>query len=282
MKINCSINGRSVPVSKAKISIFDNSLFYADGLFETFAAIGDNILFIDDHLDRLEKGADLIRLPLPCSRDQIKKWIVTANSRNKAKVKKIRVTVTAGDSAFWAGKSSKPRIMIIVTEYEFPARSFRLSVSPFRVDQDSPFRNIKTLSFIIEMTSRKTAYSSKFDDGILLNRHGNVAETTSANLFWIKNNRLFTPPLVAGCLDGMTRKHIIEMSRACDIPLTIRNITLDELMKADEIFVTSSLKLIIPVKSITVDRVFSFKVGPITKKLKKKFLTYINGGSCES
>lgn len=275
MKINCSINGQSIPKKRARISIFDNSLFYADGLFETFAAIGDNVIFIEDHLDRLERGARLIRLALPCSRDRIRRWIMAANKKNTAPIKKIRVTLTAGDSAFWAGKKSKPRILIIVTEYSFPIQPFRLTVSPYQVDQDSPFRNVKTLSFIIEMTSRKKAYSSRFDDGILLNRSGNVAETTSANIFWVKNGILFTTPLEAGCLDGMTRKHIIEMAEHRNIPCRIRNIKLNDLLKADEVFVTSSLKLIIPVISIKAEKTYKFRVGPLTLELKKMFLDYI-------
>lgn len=276
MKINCSINGKAVPNNRAKISVFDNSLFYADGLFETLLAIGDKVIFLDDHLDRLEKGAALIGINLPVTRDKIRQWINAANLKNSAPVKKVRVTVTAGDSAFWAGKRTDPRIIVIVTEYEIPAKPFRLTVSPFRVDQHSPFRNVKTLSFIIEMTSRKRAYSESFDDGILLNRKGNVAETTSANLFWVKNGVLFTTPLTAGCLEGMTRKHIIELAKTEKIPVKIKNIKLADFLKSDEIFVTSSLKLILPVISITADRKFTYKAGRITKKLKTRLWEFIS------
>ncbi|HHI03178.1 MAG TPA: hypothetical protein ENL22_06625 [candidate division Zixibacteria bacterium] len=275
MRINCSINGKAVPNSQAKISVFDNSLFYADGLFETLMAIGGKPVFLDDHLRRLEKGADLIGIKLPVSIETISRWIVGANKKNEAPVKKIRVTVTAGDSAFWAGKKSAPRIIIIVTEYELPTKPFRLTVSPFRVDGRSPFRNVKTLSFIIEMTSRKQAYSEKYDDAILLNRRGNVAETTSANLFWVKKGVLYTTPLTAGCLEGMTRKHIIDLAKKNDIPARIKNIKLDELLKSDEIFVTSSLKLILPVISIDTDKRHEYRSGPLTKRLKSLLIRYI-------
>ena len=275
MRINCSINGKAVPNSRAKISVFDNSLFYADGLFETLMAIGGKPVFLDDHLRRLEKGADLIGIKLPVSIETISRWIVGANKKNEAPVKKIRVTVTAGDSTFWAGKKSAPRIIIIVTEYELPTKPFRLTVSPFRVDGRSPFRNVKTLSFIIEMTSRKQAYSEKYDDAILINRRDNVAETTSANLFWVKKGVLYTTPLTAGCLEGMTRKHIIDLAKKNDIPARIKNIKLDELLKSDEIFVTSSLKLILPVISIDTDKRYEYRSGPLTKRLKSLLIRYI-------
>lgn len=269
MKINCSINGRPVPREKAKVSVFDNSLFYADGLFETFLAIGDRVIFLEDHLDRLEEGAKLIGLDLPCSRRDIERWIVNTVKKNKAHIKKVRATITAGDSAFWAGEKSKSRIIVIVTDYELLKKPFRLTVAPFRVDQDNPFRKIKTLSFIIEMTSRKRVYASRYDDGILLNRKGNVAETTSANIFWIKNGVLYTPPVSAGCLEGMVRKHILKLAAKNDIPVKVKDTNLANLLKADEIFVTSSIKLIVPVSSITTERLYRYKLGPITRRLKK-------------
>jgi len=275
MRINCSINGKAVPKKQAKISVFDNSLFYAEGLFETFLAVGDRVIFLDDHLDRLERGAALIGIRIPVTRGTISRWINAANKKNKATIKKIRVTVTAGDSAFWAGKDSKPNIIVIVTEYEIPTRPWKLTVSPFRVDDKSPFRNVKTLSFIIEMTSRKQAHMDKYDDGILLNRGGNVAETTSANIFWVKRGTLYTTPINAGCLEGMTRRHIIELARANDIPVKIRNIKLGELLKSDEVFVTSSIKLILPVVSIDTDKRHKYKHGPVTKRLRKLLWEYI-------
>ncbi|UCD16202.1 MAG: aminotransferase class IV family protein, partial [Candidatus Zixiibacteriota bacterium] len=262
MKVNCSINGKVVPRGAAKISIFDNSLFYADGLFETMLALGDRVVFLEDHLDRLEKGADLINLRLPASRSRIAAWIRKTTSLNRARVKKIRLTVTAGDSAFWAGRKTAPRVTVIVTDHHLPSKPFRLMVAPFRVDQDSPFRNVKTLSFVIEMTSRKEAYMLRFDDAIMLNRAGYVAETTSANVFWVKDHRLFTSPLTSGCLEGITRKHILGVAAAEGIPAFERNIRLSNLLRADEIFITSSIKLIIPVKSIKADRAINFTTGP--------------------
>jgi len=278
MNIVCFIDGKKVSKSSAKISVFDNSLFYADGLFETFMAFGDNIIFPEDHLTRLQKGADLINLIIPVSMKTLMKWLNRANKANSASTKKIRLTITAGESSFWAGKTGRPRVIIIVTDYIMPTSPFRLLVSPYRIDHASPFRNVKTLSFIIEMTSRKHAYSSKYDDAILLSRNGYIAETTSANIFWIKKGILCTPPLEAGCLEGTIRKHIIEIAKSNNIPIVEKRARLSTLLKADEIFVSSSLKLIIPVMSITTDKTHRYKTGPLTKKLKSLLLDYINSG----
>jgi len=278
MKIVTFIDGKKVAKSDAKISVFDNSLFYADGLFETFMAFGKNIIFLEDHLKRLKKGADLINLKIPVSDKILAKWLHLANMANPSPIKKLRLTITGGESSFWAGKSGRPRVIIIVTDYKLPTKPFRLSISPYRIDHASPFRNVKTLSFIIEMTSRKQAYSSKFDDSILLSRNGYVAETTSANIFWVKNGVLYTPPLAAGCLEGMIRKHTIEIAKLKYIPIIEKNSRLKTLLNADEVFVSSSLKLIIPVCSIRSDKTYCYKYGPITKRLKKLLFKYINSG----
>ena len=278
MRIKCTINGKVVPPPKARIPVFDNSLFYAEGLFETFLAIDDKVIFLDEHLDRLEKGADLIKIKLPVKRSTIKQWIETTNRSHESAIKKIRATITAGDSSFWAGKPSLPRIIIIVTDYEIPTKPWRIGVSPYKVDQSSPFRNVKTLSFIIEMTSRKLAYSEGLNDHILLNRMGNVAETTSANIFWVRNGKLFTPPLSAGCLDGMTRRHILQLAKADGLPASEENTTLRNLLKADEIFITSSIKLVIPVIHIKTDKIYRYPIGEITKRLRKLCWNYIKTG----
>lgn len=271
MRINCSIDGKHVTKGQAVLSVFDNSLFYADGLFETLLAVENRPVFLHDHIKRLKKGAELIHLKIPFSLSTIESWTNDAVKRNKAHVKKVRITVTSGNSAFWAGKETKPKIIIIVTEFEPPVDPFRLRVSPFHIDEESPFRNVKTLSFIIEMTSRRRAYMDGFDDAILLNRSGNIAEATSANIFWVKKGILFTTPLSAGCLDGMSRKHILALAKKHRIPAFEKNIDLQNLLKADEIFVTSSLKLILPITQIQSVKMHKFAVGKLTLRLQALF-----------
>ncbi|SYZ73359.1 putative branched-chain-amino-acid aminotransferase [Candidatus Zixiibacteriota bacterium] len=268
MQINCSINGRAISPNRASIPIFDNSLFYADGLFETLLAVKNRVVFLNEHLKRLEKGAKLIRLRLPVSTETISTWIIHEVGKNPSPVTKIRLTVTAGDSAFWRSRASLPRIIIIVTDYKIPTGSFSLTVSPFRVDETLPFRNIKTLAFIIEMTSRKTAYMKGFDDAILLNRSGHVAEATSANIFWMKNGRLYTPPLSSGCLEGMTRRHILKLARETGLKTLEKKAHLNEVLEADEIFISSSLKLIVPVTKIKADKMHHYDIGGLTLKLQ--------------
>ena len=102
------------------------------------------------------------------------------------------------------------------------------------------------------------------------------------NIFWIKKGVLNTPPLEAGCLEGTIRKHIIEIAKSNNIPIIEKRSRLSTLLKADEIFVSSSLKLIIPVMSITADKTHRYKTGTLTKKLNTLLLEYINSGGLKN
>lgn len=99
IKTVTSINGRIVPRQSAKISVFDNSLLYAEGLFETFLACEDRVLFLDEHLNRLYKGARVIGLKPPVGRDTLARWMKLTLRAHPARIKKLRLTMTSGEAA---------------------------------------------------------------------------------------------------------------------------------------------------------------------------------------
>ncbi len=122
-KAVASINGKLMSPDKAKISAFDNSLLYAEGLFETFLGVGDRVAFAKEHLDRLHRGAKVIGLKIPASRTQIERWMRSALKAHPAYIKQLRLTVTAGDSARWRGKAGKPQVVILVGPHQLPTTS---------------------------------------------------------------------------------------------------------------------------------------------------------------
>ena len=145
-KTATTIDGRYVPPGKAVVSVFDNSLLYSEGLFETLLAIEDRPIFAIEHLARLNRGASLIGLPVPVSDETLRKWMVSTLRRHPDRVKKLRLTITSGESARWTGKAGKPRVILSASPHRIPRKPFRLLVSGLRVDQKSVMRNIKTIS----------------------------------------------------------------------------------------------------------------------------------------
>lgn len=265
MRPTTTINGRLVLAKDARISVFDNSLMYAEGLFETILIVDNKPMFLDQHLDRLEKGAGVLGLTLSTDRRQLTRWILKTSKAHKARIQKLRITVTSGESARWVGRQGKQKVIMSVAEHKLPLKPFELYVSPLRVDQESVFRQVKTISYAINAAAYKQAADRGLDDALLLNQLDEIAEVTSANLFWVENGSIFTPPLAAGCLEGVTRKAVLQESVALGLSIEHRPCKLTDLEMAEEVFITSSLKLAAPVSRIVVGRrVLKFSPGPIT------------------
>lgn len=273
-----SINGTLVQPAQAKISVFDNSLLYAEGLFETLLGVGNRLIFAREHLDRLERGAKVTGLKIPVSRRQIETWMVRALRAYPAHVKQLRLTITSGDSPRWRGQTSDPQVIILVGPHQLPSKPSRLIVSPFRVDEESVFRRIKTISYAIQAAALRAARQKKYDDALMLNESGHVAEVTSANIYWVSKGVVYTPPLSAGCLEGTTREVMLRESRKLKLRLVEKKATLSQLLKADEIFISSSTRLVISVQEIAEKKRHHFAPGPITEKYRQHFLQIVGLG----
>lgn len=274
-----SIDGRIVPKREARIPVIDNSFLYAEGLFETFLAVDDRLIFATRHFRRLRNGARVIGLKVPISDIQLSKWMVSAARRHPARYKKVRLTITSGDSARWTGRPGRPRVVISVSTHDIPEEPFRLLVSEFLVDQDSVFRRIKTVSYAIQAAAIRKAQARGYDDALLVNETSHVAEVTSANIFWVKRGVIYTPPLSAGCLDGVTRRAVFAVAKRLKLKITERDETLRGLLSSDEVFISSSLKLVVGVGLIGGGRERTrFLSGPVTQKLHDYFRKMVDEG----
>lgn len=272
VKTVTTINGRFVEKTKARVSVFDNSLLYAEGLFETFLAVDDRPVFVDEHLDRLYRGAETIGLTIPADRDRLVEWMRRTLRRHPSRIKKLRLTVTAGESARWLGRQGKPQVILSAAPHQMPTEPFRLLVSDFKVDHLSEFRQVKTISYAINAAALREAHKRGYDDALLLNQRGNVAEVTSANIFWIEDGRIHTPPCSAGCLEGVTRRIVLREARGLGMAITETKCPMTCLEATEEVFISSSLKLIIPVGEIRHGRRrLRFTPGPIARKLGAHF-----------
>ena len=277
LKTITTINGRLTKPGEDKISVFDNALLYAEGLFETFLAIDDRIIFQKEHLDRLYRGAKIVGLEIPVEKERLNRWMTRTIKEHPDRITKLRLTLTSGEAARWVGVQGKPQIILSASPHEMPTLPFKLHLSPFRIDQDSIFRRIKTLSYAIHAAALKQARKAGCDDALMLNEKGRIAEVTSANIFWAEGKKLYTPPIAAGCLEGVTRKILIREARRLGIPVREKQVTLKQLVASDELFITSSLKLVIGVKQIKDGRrVYKLKTGNYTDLFQSHFSSLVS------
>ncbi|MCP4686309.1 MAG: hypothetical protein GY867_12800, partial [bacterium] len=162
------------------------------------------------------------------------------------------------------------QVILSASPHKLPSEPFRLKVSDWKVDQDSIFRRIKTISYAIHAAALKQARAAGYDDALLINENNQVAEVTSANIFWVKKGKIYTPPLSAGCLEGITRKLVLKEVRRLRLPVVEKKERLAALLRSEEIFISSSLKLVIGVSEIADSKKrYRFKPGEVTALLRE-------------
>ena len=277
LKTVTTINGRLVDRRNARISVFDNSLLYAEGLFETFLAIDDRIIFIEEHLKRLYRGARVIGLEIPASPEKLTAWMRKTVRAHPDRITKLRLTLTSGEAARWVGRQGRPQVILSASPHTMPTQPYALHVSRFRVDHKSVFRRIKTLSYAIHAAALSQARKANCDDALMLNQNDLVAEVTSANIFWVERGHICTPPITSGCLEGITRKTVLKEARKLGYIIAEKDCSLARLLKADEVFISSSLKLVVGVSVIRQGRkVHRLAAGDITSQLTEHFYRLVD------
>ena len=265
-KIVTSINGRLVTGKEARISVYDNSLLYAEGLFETFLAIDDRLAFPREHFMRLRKGAKLLSLNLPASESKSEMWLKTTAMAHPARLKRLRLTITGGESAVWTGQRGNSQVICSAVEHKFDNSPLKLYAPESKIDERLVFNRIKTISYGAKAAALREAQKNKCDDALLINGSGNISELTSANIFWTKKNKIYTPPVTAGCLEGVTRKLILSEARKNRWQIIEKNCSLKELKSAGEDFSSSSLRLVRAVGEIRAKNYKAkFEAGPMSE-----------------
>jgi branched-chain amino acid aminotransferase len=242
-----ALNDQILPADQAAISCHDRGLLLADGVFETFKIEDQQALYLEQHLERLFKGAELLNIPHAISVQKIAKAIEQLIAINQLSEKTLsaRLTLTrgVGPRGLLPPEDSMPTVILSLSPYPEPsAQPMKLWVSPNRRNEFSALSSIKSLSYTENVLGKMEAVKRGADDALFLNTKGFVACTSCANIFIEKNNRWMTPPLSDGALPGITRARILASGRTCEE----RSITLEECDEADAIFVTNALMGIKP------------------------------------
>lgn len=271
------INDQRIDYRRATVSVFDYTLHCGIGLFESILAVDDRPIYLEEHLDRMESGLNRLGLKLNYNRRRMSQVLKKAVKDHPAGIKKAKVFLTAGYSPLWPGTKPQPKTITIVTGHRLEFRKQKLAISPMVISSADPMRGIKSLNFMTEWMSQQKAKASGYDQGIIVNQNGRIAETGSANLFMVKKGRLYTPPLTSGGLPGIIRGEIIRLAKANKISCYEKQLTPENLVTADEIFTTSSFKLVWPVVKVKLDKVYNFQPGPVSRalfeRLKSNFLS---------
>lgn len=273
------LDGKIVPVSEAKISVFDHGLLYGDGVFEGIRSYGGRVFRLDQHLRRLEDSARAIRLEIPMTRAEMATATYETLKTNGVTDGYIRLVVTRG--AGYLGLSPKrtrnPSVFIIADQIElYPKELYEqgmaiISSSVVRNHPNAVSPRIKSLNYLNNILAKIEALDAGVQEAVMYNHLGFVAECTGDNLFLIRNGGVQTPTLAAGMLEGITREAVIELIRKRNLPLREMDLTRHDLYVADECFLTGTAAEIIPVTRIDGRPIGKGTPGPLTRQLMADF-----------
>jgi branched-chain amino acid aminotransferase len=281
------IDGKFYGERDAKISVFDHGLLYGDGIFEGIRAYNGRVFKLKEHIDRLFCSAKSILLQLPLSRAKISEAVLETCRANRIRDGYIRLLVTRGVGSLGLSPKSckRPSVIIIADKIqlyppEFYAKGLTIITVPTTRNLHSALNPaIKSLNYLNNILAKIEANNGGCEEAVMLNAEGFVAECTGDNLFIVKNGELFTPPLSAGALYGITRQTVIELAQEADLKVSEPNLTRYDLFNADECFLTGTGAELIPVVKIDGRVIGSGKPGALTRKLVADYraLTKVSG-----
>lgn len=281
------IDGKFYDEANAKISVFDHGLLYGDGVFEGIRAYNGRIFKLKEHIDRLFRSARAIMLDVPLSHAQMSRAVVESCRKNKLRDGYIRVVVTRGVGTLGLNPKSCKKATVIVIAGSIQVFPPEMYARGMEIATVATTRNlvsalnpaIKSLNYLNNIMAKIEANNAGVDEALMLNAEGFVAECSVENIFIVSGKQLFTPPLSAGALYGITRQTVIELAREAGLQVTEPNLTRYDLFCADECFVTGTGAEIMPVTKIDGRVIANGKPGPTTQRLIAKYraLTKVSG-----
>lgn len=263
-----SFNQRIILAEDAFLSAISSATFYGKGIFTTVAIYNSKPFQWEKHLQRLNDNAEKIAIELSeFSSEVVENAFLEIIEKNKLANARIRLTFfDEASNKIWQTESKrKTSFLMTSADFRTVSENFRLTVSPFQINSKSPLVNIKSCNYLENLLRFEDAKGKGFDEAILLNERGEIVSAAMANVFWVKNGKIFTPNLETGCLDGTTRSFILE-----NFPVKETIANLAELKKADEIFLTSAGVSVAKVKSFD-EKILSEE---ITNRVKNEFSRY--------
>jgi branched-chain amino acid aminotransferase len=272
------LDGKFVPKSEAKVSVYDHGFLYGDGVFEGIRAYNGRVFKLKEHVDRLYDSAKAIAMEIPLTKEEMTEIILEALRKNNLRDAYIRPIVSRGigDLGLDPRKCGKPTIVIIAQGwgamygdlYEVGLTGVSVCVRRNAPDTVSP--NIKSLNYLNNILAKIEANEKGGDEAIFLDQNGFVCEGSGDNIFIVKNDQVFTPFTISN-LKGITRAAAIELLAEMGYKTIEANLGLFDLYTADEIFVTGTAAESAPMTKLDGRLIGTGKPGPLTLKMVKAF-----------
>ena len=249
------LNGRILPEVDAVVPLNDRGFLLGDGLFETARVAGGKPFRFAQHLERLSRGAEFLKIQLPFTPKEIQKFAAQLIEKNNLPEAVLRLTLTRGTGARGYSPKNCGTPTLAMTLHPLPPKNpdeplqWSLLTSSHRIPAGDMLASFKTTSKILNVLARAEAEERGADEALLLNTNGEVAETAGGNVFWIYRDQICTVPTGRGVLPGITRAVVLEICQSLGLAMNKCVIKPEQLRNAEGIFVTQSALGIIPIAS---------------------------------
>lgn len=275
MSIRVSVDGVITDADEARIPVLDRGFLYGDAVFEVFRTYGGVPHELDVHLARLEGSAERLRFRLPVSRAQLAEEVATAIADAGHPESYVRVVVTRGRGPLGLDPTTAthPLRVIVVAPLVTPPPSFYeagVAVITLRSSHEAGRKSTagaKVANYVENILATVEAKEKGAHEAFFVDGSGQVLEGATSNVFAVKDGRLRTPPLSTGILGGITRSLVLDVARELGIPTDEAPLTADELRAADEIFLTSSIREVVPVVRLDGVDIGGGRPGPLARRL---------------
>ncbi|MEH7352046.1 branched-chain-amino-acid transaminase [Neobacillus drentensis] len=286
------LGGKFVKKEDAVVSVFDHGFLYGDGVFEGIRVYSGNVFRLDAHLKRLFESAQSIMLKIPYTQDEMTELIVETIRKNQLESAYIRVVVSRGKGNLGLDPAScsNPNVIIIaeaLTMYpkEFYENGIKIaSVASRRNRPDVLSPQVKSLNYLNNILVKLEANQVGVQEALMLNDQGYVTEGSADNIFIVKNDVIYTPPVYLGALEGITRNAIIDVARATGYEVRESPFTRHDVYVADEVFLTGTAIEVIAVIEVDGRIIQGGKPGAVTNVLLEEFRKIVttDGVACYS
>lgn len=271
------LNGNYLPLNEAKVSVLDRGFIFGDGVYEVIPSYGSKVLRFEHHMQRLQNSLDAVRIENPLSNTQwqeiIEKLIAATKSQDQYIYLHITRGVASRDHRF--PDKIEPTVFVMCNVlHAVDSELLKTGVTAVTLDDIRwQYCNIKAIALLPNILLRQQAVDKGAVEAILI-RDGNVTEGAASNTFIVTNGVIKTPPKDQKLLPGITRDLVVELAKTHNMPIEETVISEKEFLDADEIWLTSSTKEILPVTKINEQQVADGKPGPVWHNMNLKYQEY--------
>src|SRR5882672_4479411 len=265
-----------MPIEDCRLSPGQAGVICGWGLFTTIRIVKGEAFGYERHWRRLEKDAAIVRMPLPNTGAKVRVQLQEVIRANKVSDGCARIYLIYNQIGAWRSDEKLPPVDLVIytaplPEYREPVR---LAIREHGRHAASALAGVKTISWLPNVWAVAEAQKEGFDEVVLLNERGEVAECTAANIFVVKGDKVFTPPLNSGCLEGVTRGILMEIAPEAGISVVEQTLKQEDFATADEVFISSTNRNLIGVGEIAGQKI-PVAPGSITRRLDELFDFYV-------